>query len=148
QVFDGGFLDDKIAAFYRDDERLSALCKGFALLAILISCLGLYGLASLLAVQKTKEIGVRKVLGASVGSVVALLSKDFLLLVLLAAILAIPAAWWAMSRWLQEFVYRAPLSVWIFAGTVGLSALVAFLTVGLQTWKAARVNPVKSLRSE
>lgn len=148
QICDGGFLDDKIAAFYRDDERFSALCKGFALLAILISCLGLYGLASLLAVQKTKEIGVRKVLGATVGSVVALLSKDFLLLVLLAAVLAVPVAWWAMSQWLQEFVYRAPLSIWIFAGTVGLSALVAFLTVGLQTWKAARVNPVKSLKSE
>ncbi|MBL7804117.1 MAG: ABC transporter permease [Saprospiraceae bacterium] len=148
QVFDGGFLDEKIAAFYRDDERLSALCKGFAFLAILISCLGLYGLASLLAVQKTKEIGVRKVLGASVSSVIALLSKDFLLLVLLAAVVATPVAWWAMSRWLEEFVYRAPLSVWIFAGTVGISLLVALLTVGAQTWKAARVNPVKSLRSE
>ncbi len=148
QVFDGGFFDEKIAAYYRDEERLSALCKGFALLAILISCLGLYGLASLLVVQKTKEVGVRKVLGASVASVVGLLSKDFLLLVLLATVASVPLAWWAMSRWLQDFVYRTPLSAWFFIATVLISGVVALLTVGTQTWKAARANPVKSLRSE
>jgi len=148
QVFDGQFMDDRIAEFYRDEARFSALCKGFAGLAILISCLGLYGLATLTAVQRTKEIGIRKVLGASIGSVVGLLSKDFLLLVLLAAIIAVPLAWYAMSAWLQDFVYRTPLSWTLFAGTILLSLAVALLTVGLRTWSAARANPVRSLRSE
>ncbi len=148
QVFDGQFMDERIAEFYRDEARFSALCKGFAGLAILISCLGLYGLATLSTVQRTKEIGIRKVLGASVGNVVGLLSKDFLLLVLLAAFVAIPLAWYAMNAWLQDFVYRTALSWWIFAGTIGLSLLVALITVGLRAWSAARANPVRSLRSE
>lgn len=93
QVFDGEYFDESIANFYRDENRFSLTCKGFALLAIFISCLGLFGLASLIAVQKTKEIGIRKVLGASVGSVVGLLSRDFLLLVLVAFALAAPVAW-------------------------------------------------------
>jgi len=148
QVFNGQFLDERIAEFYRDEARFSALCKGFAALAILISCLGLYGLATLSTVQRTKEIGIRKVLGASVGNVVGLLSKDFLLLVLLAALVAVPLAWYAMDAWLQDFVYRTPLSWGLFAGTVGLSLVIAFVTVGVRTWSAARENPVKSLRSE
>ncbi|MDZ4682975.1 MAG: ABC transporter permease [Saprospiraceae bacterium] len=148
QVFNGQFLDERIAEFYRDEQRFSALCKGFAALAILISCLGLYGLATLSTVQRTKEIGIRKVLGASIGNVVGLLSKDFLLLVLLAALVAIPLAWYAMNAWLQDFVYRTALSWWLFAGTVGLSLVIAFVTVGVRTWSAARANPVRSLRSE
>ena len=148
QVFDGEFMDAKIAKFYKDEERFSALCKGFAALAILISCLGLYGLAALMAAQRTKEIGVRKVLGASVTSVVTLLSKDFLLLVIIAAFMAVPLAWYAMGIWLEDFQYRTPLSWWIFALTVLLACAVALLTVGIRTWSAARANPVKSLRSE
>ncbi|MCA0238260.1 MAG: ABC transporter permease [Bacteroidetes bacterium] len=148
QVFDGQFMDEKIAAFYRDESRFSALCKGFAALAILISCLGLFGLATLMAVQRTKEIGIRKVLGASVGSVIGLLSRDFLLLVLIAAVIATPLAYYAMQAWLQDFIYRTPLSWWLFALTIGIALLVALLTVGLRTWGAARANPAESLRSE
>lgn len=148
QVFNGQFMDERIAEFYRDEQRFSALCKGFAALAVLISCLGLYGLATLSTVQRTKEIGIRKVLGASIGNVVGLLSKDFLLLVLLAALVAVPLAWYAMDAWLQDFVYRTPLSWTLFAGTIGLSLVIAFVTVGLRTWSAARANPVRSLRSE
>lgn len=148
QVFDGQFMDEKIAQFYRDESRFSALCKGFAALAILISCLGLFGLATLMAVQRTKEIGIRKVLGASVGSVIGLLSRDFLLLVLIAAVIAAPLAYYAMQAWLQDFIYRTPLSWWLFALTIGIAILVALLTVGLRTWGAARANPAESLRSE
>lgn len=148
QVFDGQFFDEKIAEFYRDESRFSALCKGFAALAIFISCLGLYGLATLMAIQRTKEIGIRKVLGASVSSVVGLLSRDFLLLVFAAAVIAIPLAYYAMNAWLQDFIYRTPMSWWLFAGTVGLALTVALLTVGLRTWSTARANPAKSLKSE
>jgi predicted permease len=148
QVFDGEFMDEKIADFYQDDARFSALCKGFAGLAILISCLGLYGLAALMAAQRTKEIGIRKVLGASVVSILTLLSREFMILVVLAAIIAIPLAYFAMQAWLQDFVYRTTLPWWIFAGTVGLTCLVALITIGIQILSAARSNPVKALRSE
>jgi len=148
QVFDGEFMDEKIADFYEDDARFSALCKGFAGLAILISCLGLYGLAALMAAQRTKEIGIRKVLGASVVSILTLLSREFMILVVLAAAIAIPLAYFAMQAWLQDFVYRTTLPWWIFAGTVGLTCLVALITIGIQILSAARSNPVKALRSE
>ncbi len=148
QVFDGQFFDEKIAEFYQDESRFSALCKGFAGLAIFISCLGLYGLATLMAVQRTKEIGIRKVLGASITSVVSLLSRDFLLLVLIAAVVATPLAYYAMHAWLQDFKYQTPLSWWLFAVTVGGAMAVALLTVGLRTWSAARANPVESLKNE
>lgn len=148
QVFDGQFMDEIIAEFYRDEARFSALCKGFAGLAIFISCLGLYGLATLMAFQRTKEIGIRKVLGASNSSVVGLLSRDFLVLVLIAAVVAVPLAYYAMYTWLQDFQYQTPLSWWLFASTIGLAMAVAFLTVGLRTLSAARANPVDSLKSE
>lgn len=148
QVFDGQFMDEKIAEFYRDESRFSALCRGFAGLAIFISCLGLYGLATLMAVQRTKEIGIRKVLGASITSVVGLLSRDFLLLVLIAAVVATPLAYYAMHRWLQDFQYQTPLSWWLFALTIGMAMAVALFTVGLRTLSAARANPVDSLKNE
>jgi len=148
QVFDGQFMDEKIAEFYRDESRFSALCKGFAGLAIFISCLGLYGLATLMAVQRTKEIGIRKVLGASITSVVGLLSRDFLLLVLLAAVVASPLAYYAMHAWLQDFKYQTPLSWWFFVLTVGMAMAIALFTVGLRTLSAARANPVDSLKNE
>ncbi|HOY07043.1 MAG TPA: ABC transporter permease [Saprospiraceae bacterium] len=148
QVFDGMYMDEKIAEYYRDESRFSALCKGFAALAIFISCLGLYGLATLMAVQRTKEIGIRKVLGASVASVVSLLSRDFLALVLVAAVIASPLAYYAMHAWLQDFIYRTPMSWWLFAATIGIAMAVALLTVGLRTWSAARANPTESLKNE
>ncbi|MCY7327939.1 MAG: FtsX-like permease family protein, partial [Saprospiraceae bacterium] len=148
QVFDGKFLDESIADFYRDEQRFSAMCKGFAGLAILISCLGLFGLASHMARQRTKEIGVRKVLGATVAGITGLLAKDFLKLVVVAIIIASPLAWWAMQKWLEDFEYRISIQWWVFVAA-GLAAVgVAFLTVGFQSIKAALANPVKSLRSE
>jgi putative ABC transport system permease protein len=120
----------------------------FAVLAIFISCLGLFGMASFVAEQRTQEIGVRKVLGATVGNIWRLLSAEFVRLVVLSLLIAIPASWYAMHQWLQGYHYRAPLSWWIFA-VVGLAALaITLLTVSYQAIKAALANPVKSLRSE
>ncbi|MBX2892742.1 MAG: ABC transporter permease [Saprospiraceae bacterium] len=148
QVYDGTFLDESIADFYRSEQRFSLTCKGFAVLAIFISCLGLFGLASLIAVQKTKEIGIRKVLGASVGSVVGLLSRDFLLLVLVAFVVAAPVAWWGMSSWLQDFAFRVSIGWGLFAITGVLALMVAMVAISFQALRAALVNPVESLRSE
>lgn len=148
QVFDGQYFDESIAEFYRDESRFSLICKGFAMLAVFISCLGLFGLASLIAVQKTKEIGIRKVLGASVGSVVRLLSRDFLLLVLIAFVVAAPIAWWGMNQWLQDFVYRVNIGWYLFAITGVLALLVALAAISFQAVRAALANPVESLRSE
>lgn len=148
QVFEGRFLDDSIARFYQDDDRLSATCKGFGLLAILISCLGLFGLAAHAAQQRVKEIGVRKVLGATTAGIVGLLSKDFLKLVLIALVIAAPLAYFFMDKWLDDFAYRIEIKWWVFvlAGVVAIA--VSFFTVGYQSVKAALANPVKSLRSE
>ena len=148
QVFTGEFLDESIAEFYRDEQRFSAMCKGFAGLAILISCLGLFGLASHMAGQRTKEIGVRKVLGASVAGITGLLAKDFLKLVVIAIVIASPIAWWGMNKWLQDFSYRIDLQWWVFVAAGALAVGIAFLTVSFQSVKAALTNPVKSLRSE
>ena len=148
QVFSGQFLDERIASFYQEEERFASLTKGFAALAIFISCLGLFGLASLLAAQKTKEIGIRKVLGASVPSVVKLLSKEFIQLILIAFLLAAPVAWWAMNKWLQDFAFRTSINWWVFVITAVLVLTVAFVTVSLQAVKAATANPINSLRNE
>lgn len=142
------FLDDSYGRMYRSEARMGTVLSVFTGLALLIACLGLFALSAFTAERRTKEIGIRKVLGASIGNVVGLLSKDFLLLVLLAALVAVPLAWYAMDAWLQDFVYRTPLSWTLFAGTIGLSLVIAFVTVGLRTWSAARANPVRSLRSE
>ncbi|MBC8153538.1 MAG: FtsX-like permease family protein, partial [Bacteroidetes bacterium] len=120
----------------------------FSGIAILISCLGLFGLAAFTAEQRTKEIGVRKVLGASVSSIVALLSKDFLKLVLIAIVVASPIAWFAMNRWLQDFAYKIDIEWWVFALAGLLAVGIALLTVSFQSVKAALMNPVKSLKSE
>ena len=148
QVFDGEFLDADIAQMYQDDDRLSATCWGFGILAILISCLGLFGLAAHEATQRTKEIGIRKVLGASVANLVGMLSKDFLLLVVIALIAAIPIAWLLMQQWLNEFQYRVDIQWWIFVVTGFSAILIAFLTVSFQSVRAALANPVESLRNE
>jgi putative ABC transport system permease protein len=142
------FADAEFSNLYRSEQLVSKLANYFAALAIFISCLGLFGLAAFTAEQRTREIGVRKVLGANVTGLVALLSKDFLKLVLMAIVLATPIAWLLMQHWLQDYSYRLPISWWIFA-LAGLSTiLIAFLTVCTQAIKAASINPVKSLRSE
>ncbi|RDC65451.1 ABC transporter permease [Adhaeribacter pallidiroseus] len=146
--FDYKFLDKVFEEQYRSEMTVGTLINCFAGLAIFISCLGLFGLALFTAEQRTKEIGVRKVLGASVVNIVALLSKDFLKLVLLANVLAWPLAWWAMNKWLQNFAFRADLGWWIFA-LAGIATLcIALITVSFQAVRSAVANPVNALRSE
>jgi hypothetical protein len=147
-TFDYGFLDQDLDRLYRAEQRMGRIFNAFALLAIFISCLGLYGLAAFTAEQRTKEIGIRKVLGASVSSVVSLLSRDFIKLVLISNLMAWPLAWYGMHHWLQDFAYRIDLSWWVFV-MAGVAALViALFTVSFQAIKAAIANPVNSLRSE
>ncbi|MVM32564.1 FtsX-like permease family protein [Spirosoma sp. HMF4905] len=146
--FDYAFLDESIANLYEKEQKTGQLVNMATAIAILISCMGLFGLATFTAQQRTKEIGVRKVLGASVPSIVALLSKDFLVLVVIALVIASPIAWWAMSQWLKDFAYKVDLEWWVFALAGILAIVIALLTVGFQSIKAALTNPVKSLRSE
>jgi putative ABC transport system permease protein len=148
QPFRYSFLDEDWTALYRTEQVSQQIFGVFALLAIFIACMGLLGLAMYVIQQRTKEIGIRKVLGASVPGLVALLSKDFLKLVVLAILLASPLAWWAMDHWLQDFAYRIAMPWWAF-GLAGIMAvLIALLTVSFQSVKAALMDPVKSLRSE
>ena len=147
-LFDYAFVDARLNDQYRLEERFSNVILTFSLLSILIACLGLFGLAAFTAEQRTKEIGVRKVLGASVSSIVTLLSKDFLKLVLIAIVIASPIAWYAMNHWLRDFAYKIAIDWWMFAGAGLLAVAIALLTVSFQSVKAALMNPVKSLRSE
>jgi putative ABC transport system permease protein len=146
--FSYSFLDEKLDALYRAEQRLGKIFSLFAGLAILIACLGLFGLASFTAERRTKEIGIRKVLGATITSVAALLSKDFVKLVLFANLIAWPVAWFAMNRWLQNFAYRIDIGWWVFALAGGLALVIALATVSTQAIKAALANPVESLRYE
>jgi putative ABC transport system permease protein len=146
--FSYSFLNERFNRIYESEQRIGQLFSIFASLAVLISCLGLFGLAMFTAQQRTKEIGVRKVLGASVTSVVTLLSKDFMKPVLIAILIASPLAWYAMDRWLQDFAYRINIPWWIFALAGVLSISIALITVSFQSVKAALTNPIKSLRSE
>jgi putative ABC transport system permease protein len=148
EVMEYSFYDQELAQFYEREDLIRNLTISFALLSIFISCLGLFGLVSFTITQKTKEIGIRKILGASVNQIVTLLSKEFLTLVLMSFIIAIPMAWWAMDKWLQDFAYRTEISWWIFALAGGFSLLITLLTVSYQAIKAAVANPVKSLRTE
>jgi len=146
--FDYNFLDDAYQRQYLTETRVGILSKYFAGLAILISCLGLFGLAAFTAQKRQKEIGIRKVVGASVNDIAAMLSKEFLALTLIAVFMAFPLAWWAMNKWLQSFAYRTNISWWVFV-VAGLSALlIALITVSFQSIRAAIANPVKSLRTE
>ncbi len=147
-VFEYEFLTDQLARFYETETTVSHLVNVFALMAIVICGLGLYGLVALSVAQRTKEIGIRKVLGATVASIVALLSQDFLKLVLIAIVFASPIAWYAMNAWLADFAYKVDISWWVFALAGGLAVGIALLTVSFQSIKAALMNPVKSLRSE
>ncbi|HZK63513.1 MAG TPA: FtsX-like permease family protein, partial [Puia sp.] len=142
------FLDESFASMYSDVQRMARIFTSFAVLAIIIACLGLFGLSAFMAEQRSKEIGVRKVLGASVRSITALMSKDFVKLVIIAIVIASPIAWWAMSKWLQDFAYRIPIDWWIFAVAGGTAIIIALFTVSFQSVKAAMSNPVDSLRSE
>lgn len=142
------FLSDSFDEMYRSEQRAGTIAIVFAVLAILIACLGLFGLVTYMAEQRTKEVGIRKVLGASVSNVVTMLSKDFLFLVLIASVFAFPVAWWAMNKWLQDFEYRISISAWVFVAAGSSALLIALLTVSFQAIKAALANPVKSLRTE
>jgi predicted permease len=146
--FEFTFMDESFDKMYHGDILVSKLATYFAFITIFISCLGLFGLAAYTAEKRIKEVGIRKVLGASVPHIVTMLSKDFLKLVLIANVIAWPLSWWAMSRWLENFEYRTTLEWWVL-GLAGIAALlIAMLTVSLQSFKAALANPVKSLRSE
>ncbi|MBO0934648.1 ABC transporter permease [Fibrella aquatilis] len=146
--FDYFFLDQDFNKQYEAEQRIATLFRGFAGLAIAIACMGLFALSTYTAQQRTKEIGVRKALGASVANIVSLLSKDFLKLVLVAIVIASPLAWYAMHRWLQDFAYKIEIRWWVFALAGGLAITIALLTVSYQSIRAALMNPVKSLRSE
>lgn len=142
------FLDESFNEMYRNEQRVGKIALIFSVLAIFIACLGLFGLATFIAEQRTKEIGIRKVLGASVQGIVKMLSKDFVILVAIAFIFAAPAAWWFMHNWLQDFAYRINIEWWMFAAA-GLAALcIALITVSFQAIRAAIANPVRSLRTE
>lgn len=146
--FDYMFVDKAVDKLYDEEKRLGQISVVFTILAILISCLGLFGLVSYVAEQKKKEIGIRKVLGASIGSVVQLLTKDFLKLVLVAFLIATPIAYYFMQRWLEAYTYRIDIQWWVFVLAGGFALVITLLTVGFQSLKSAMVNPVKSLRTE
>jgi ABC-type antimicrobial peptide transport system permease subunit len=147
-LFDYEFVDEEYALKFGQEERIGKLAGIFSVLAIFISCLGLFGLASYVAEQRTKEIGIRKVMGASVSSLWQMLSKDFVVLVLISCFLAMPVGYYVMDGWLQKYEYRVELSWWIFAATTVAALVITLLTVSYQAVKAALMNPVKSLRSE
>jgi ABC-type antimicrobial peptide transport system permease subunit len=148
EPFDYKFASEEYAKKFADEERIGKLSSFFAILAIFISCLGILGLASFIAEQRTKEIGVRKVLGASVLNVWVLLSKDFIRLVLISLFIAMPLAYYFMHNWLQNYEYRTKLSWWVFAAAGSSTLIVTIVTVSFQAIKAAIANPVESLRSE
>jgi len=148
EPFEYYFLDKQFQQNYDVERRTGSLITTFTIIAIFISCLGLYGLALFTAEQKIKEIGIRKVLGASVSHVVGLLSKEFLQLVMIAALVAAPLAWWGMRQWLQHFAYHINIQWWVFVAVAVLALLIALFTIGFQAVKAAIANPIKSLRTE
>ena len=148
QPFDYSFMDDDFNKLYTTEQRTGNIFITFAVLAILIACLGLFGLVTYAAEQRIREIGIRKVLGASVSNIAGMLSTDFLKLVIISAAIAFPLAWWAMNKWLQGFAYRVNINWWVFAIAGILALLIALVTVSFQAIKAAVANPVKSLRTE
>ena len=147
-VYEYQFLDEKIGNFYQQESQLAILYKIFAAIAIFLSCLGLYGLASFMAVQRIKEVGIRKILGASAGSIVYLFSKEFVVLITIAFAIAAPIAWYYMNQWLQGYVYRINISWWLIAVGGVAAIIIALATISFQAIKAAIANPVKNLRSE
>ena len=148
QQFSYSFMDEDFDATYRTEQRIGTIFISFSTLAIVIACLGLFGLAAYAAEQRNKEIGIRKVLGASVSTIVGMLSMDFIKLVLISILIATPLAWWAMNRWLQDFAYRVNIQWYVLATAGIIAVLIAFFTISFQSVKAALGNPVDSLRSE
>jgi putative ABC transport system permease protein len=146
--FEYSFLDEKFDSLYKSEIKQEALLSIFSGIAICIACLGLFGLASYTAIKRTKEIGVRKVLGSSVENIVLLLSKDLLKPVLLGTLIAVPVGYFIMQKWLQGFAYRITIHWWLFAVAATIAILIAFITVSFQAVKAALVNPAKSLKTE
>jgi ABC-type antimicrobial peptide transport system permease subunit len=146
--FDYSFIDQDLARQYKGDRQMGSIFNLFALLAVFISCLGLYGLSAYMAEQRTKEIGVRKVLGASLLNIVRLLSADFTRLVIIATVIAIPLAWWAVNKWLESFAYHIHVGWTVFLLAPLAALFVAWLTVSYESIRAGLTNPVKSLRSE
>jgi ABC-type antimicrobial peptide transport system permease subunit len=147
-VFEYSFMDQSIADYYKQEDQLSQLYKIFSAIAIFISCLGLYGLISFMAIRRKKEIGIRKVLGAPVRGIVIMLSREFTVLIVIAFLIASPIAWYFMHQWLQQYTYRIMIGLWFFVATILGSLCIAWLTVGYTSIKAAIANPVKSLRTE
>ena len=146
--FEFTFQDEQVSKLYASEVKFQKLFSNFTFIAILIACLGLFGLSAYTAQQRTKEIGIRKILGASVLGVTRLLSKEFLKLVLLAIAISIPIAWYAMNEWLQNFAYHVELHAWMFVLSGLVAVLIALFTVSFQSIKAALTNPVNSLRNE
>ena len=146
--FLGSFLDENIDRTFQREKSMATLITSGSVIAIVLSCIGLFAMSMLIVSQRTKEIGIRKVVGASVFSVTYILTKDFLKLVLVAFIIASPIAWWVMNEWLQNYAFRIDLSVWFFIISGFLALIIALATIGTRTIKAARQNPVKSLRTE
>jgi ABC-type antimicrobial peptide transport system permease subunit len=146
--FDYQFMDENFDRMYRAEERIGKLLNVFSILAVFVACLGLFGLASFTAEQRTKEIGIRKVLGATVPNITVLLCREFFLLVLLANVIAWPAAYFAMKNWLQNYAYKTGISVLIFFGAMAAALVIAIISVSFQAIRAAAANPVKSLKYE
>jgi putative ABC transport system permease protein len=142
------FIDDRVAAQYGSEQKMEGIFYGFAGLSLLIACLGLFGLTKFVIERKVKEIGIRKVLGANIPGIVGLLSGDFLRQVLIAALIAFPAAWWLMNAWLQDFAYHVKLEWWVFAVAGTAAAVVALMTISFLAIRAAMANPAKCLRTE
>jgi putative ABC transport system permease protein len=146
--FEYHFLDEDFDRLYVTEQRTATLFSIFSSLAIVLACLGLFGLAAISTVQRTKEIGIRKVLGATLMNICMLVSRSFLGMVLLAIVIASPLAWFAANKWLEGFVYRIPVHTWVFPVAGAGVALLAFITVSYHAWRAAAMNPARSLKTE
>ena len=148
QAFNHQFYQNSLEKYYESERRTSKLIIAAAFIALLISCMGLFGLSSYMAIQRIKEIGIRKVQGATEANIIQLLTTDFLKLVGVAVIIAIPIAWWAGNAWLENFAYQAPINIWLYLISAIIAITIAFLTIGYHAFSAARANPIFSLRSE
>jgi ABC-type antimicrobial peptide transport system permease subunit len=148
KMYEYAFVDEEIASFYRAEETMLKLVQTYSFIALFIGCMGLYGLVSFMSVQKTKEIGIRKVLGGSIPQILWIFGKEFTRLVLISFLFAAPVGWWLMSRWLEMYEYQVDMTIWIFVLELALIFVIVMLTVGYESLKSAFMNPVNSLRAE